>query len=136
MLLPDGFDPVDELYTGDQLGQLVVFVEAAPAFLGGLGELEDHGERGFVGQASLRSHGSMAHGGERAFDGIAGSQVLPVLGREVVEGQHRLAVLDQALHGLVVLDAIGLGKSAERGLGIGFGLGHQDSAIAHSAALI
>ena len=43
MLLPDGFDPVDELYTGDQLGQLVVSVEAAPAFLGGLGELEDHG---------------------------------------------------------------------------------------------
>ena len=59
MVLPDGFDPVDELYTGDQLGQLVVSVEAAPAFLGGLGELEDHGERGFVGQPSLRSHGSM-----------------------------------------------------------------------------
>ena len=48
MLLPDGFDPVDELYTGDQLGQLVVSVEAAPAFLGGLGELEDHGERGLL----------------------------------------------------------------------------------------
>jgi len=53
MLLPDGFDAIDGLYTDDQLGQVVVSVEVAPALLGGLGELEDHGKPGFVGQASL-----------------------------------------------------------------------------------
>ena len=52
-LLPDGFDAVDELYTDDQLGQLVVSVEAAPTVLCPLGELEDHGERRLVGEASL-----------------------------------------------------------------------------------
>ena len=91
-LLPDGFDTVDELYTEDQLRQLVVAVEAAPALLGRLGELEDHGERRLVRETSLRAHGSMAHGREGAFDGVRGSQVLPMLGGEVVERQQRLAV--------------------------------------------
>jgi hypothetical protein len=40
-LLPDGFDTVEELYTLDHLGQLVVAVEATPARLGRLSELED-----------------------------------------------------------------------------------------------
>ena len=43
-LLPDGFDSVDELYADDQLGQLIVSVEAAPTVLCRLGEFEDHGE--------------------------------------------------------------------------------------------
>jgi hypothetical protein len=54
-LLPDGFDTVDELYTLDQLGQLVVAVLAAPALLGRLGELEDHGKSRPVGE-ELRGH--------------------------------------------------------------------------------
>ena len=57
-LLPDGFDSVDELYADDQLGQLVVSVEAAPTVLCRLGEFEDHGERRLVGEASLGSHGT------------------------------------------------------------------------------
>lgn len=36
-LLPDGFDTVDELYSLDELGHLVMPVEAAPALLGRLG---------------------------------------------------------------------------------------------------
>ena len=56
-LLPDGFDSVDELCADDQLGQLVVSVEAAPTVLCRLGEFEDHGERRLVGEASLGSHG-------------------------------------------------------------------------------
>ena len=58
-LLPDGFDSVDELYADDQLGQLVVSVEAAPTVLCRLGEFEDHGERRLVGEASLGSHGTV-----------------------------------------------------------------------------
>jgi hypothetical protein len=32
--------------TENYFRQLVVAIEATPAFLGGLGQLEDHGERG------------------------------------------------------------------------------------------
>ena len=64
--MPDGFDTVDELYSLDEFGQLVMPVEAAPALLGRLGEREDHGERGLVGEATLRAHGSMPHGGKAA----------------------------------------------------------------------
>ena len=60
-LLPDGFDSVDELYAADQLGQLVVSVEAAPTVLCRLGEFEDHGERRLVGEASLGSHGTVGY---------------------------------------------------------------------------
>ena len=34
----------------------------------------------------------MAHRGERAFDDVRGAQMLPVLGREVVEAEHHGAV--------------------------------------------
>ena len=44
---------VGELYTEDDFRQLVVTIEPAPAFLGGIGDLEDRDERGVVGQASL-----------------------------------------------------------------------------------
>ena len=39
----------------------------------------------------------MADRRERAFDDIGRAQMLPVLGREIVEGEQRLAILDQAL---------------------------------------
>jgi hypothetical protein len=39
--------------------------------------------------------------------------VLPVLGREVVEGEQRVAILDQALDRLVVFDAPGLDEVVE-----------------------
>jgi hypothetical protein len=45
-------------------------------------------------------------GGERALDGVGGSQVNPVLGREVVEGQQHGAILGQALGGLGILGLI------------------------------
>jgi len=64
-----------------------VTIEATPAFLGGLGELEDHGERGLVRKTSFRAHGAVTHGRERAFDDVGRAQMFPVLGREVVEGQ-------------------------------------------------
>src|SRR5262245_14245224 len=86
-LRSDDLDSVGELYTEDDLRQLVVTIEATPAFLGGLGELEDHGQRGLVRKASLRAHGAVTHGCERAFDDVGRAQMLPVLGRKVVEGQ-------------------------------------------------
>lgn len=125
-LRPNGFDAVGEFYPVDQFRQLVVAVQATPALLRYLGELEDHGQRRLVGGAALRSYGSMAHGGDGALDGIAGSQVLPMLGREVVEREERLAVLGQAGGRLIVLDGVALDESVERGLGVGPGVGHPD----------
>ena len=40
----DFLDSIGELYTEDDFRQLVVAIEATPAFFGSLGELEDHGE--------------------------------------------------------------------------------------------
>ena len=47
-----------------------------------------------------------------------------MIGREVVEGEQRLAVLGQAGHCLLVLGAVFLGEGIHRGLrrGAGFGL--------------
>jgi hypothetical protein len=42
-LRSDDLDSVGELYPEDEFRQLVVPVEAAPMFLGGLGELESCG---------------------------------------------------------------------------------------------
>src|SRR5512132_4102173 len=39
---------------------------------------------------------SVPHRGEHALDRVGRAQVIPVLGREVVEGQQRVSVLDQA----------------------------------------
>src|SRR5215208_3881842 len=69
-LRSDDLDSVGELYSEDNFRQLVVTVEAAPAFLGGLGELEDHGECGLVGETSLGAHGAVADRCERAFDDV------------------------------------------------------------------
>jgi hypothetical protein len=44
-LRSDNLDSIGELYTVDDFRQLIVPIEATPAFLGGLGELEDHGDR-------------------------------------------------------------------------------------------
>jgi hypothetical protein len=40
--------------------------------------------------------GAVAHRGERAFDDVRRAQMLAVLGREVVKGEQRVAILDQA----------------------------------------
>ena len=71
----DDLDSVGELYPENEFGQLVATVEAPSAFLGRLCELEDHGERGFVREASFRPDGSVADGGERAFDDVGRSQM-------------------------------------------------------------
>jgi hypothetical protein len=47
-------DTVGEPYRKDDLQQLVVIVAATPA-LGGLRELEDHGQRSLVRETSLRT---------------------------------------------------------------------------------
>src|SRR5437899_12508603 len=89
----DSLQPIGKFHTENQSWQLVVAIEASPTCLRGFDELEDHGERGAVRQATLRPDRAVAYGCERAFDGVRGSQMFPVLGREVVESQQRIAIL-------------------------------------------
>ena len=91
-LRSDDLDSVGESYTEDDFRQLVVTVETAPAFLGGLRELKDHRERGLVRETPLGAHSAVTHGRERAFDDVGRAQMLPVLGREIVEGEQRVAI--------------------------------------------
>ncbi len=85
-----------------------------------------HGERGLVRQAPLGADRAVADRRERAFDDVGRAQMLPVLGREVVEGQQRIAILDQALDSLVVLDAPGFDEGVKGEERILPGLGHPD----------
>ena len=51
--LDDNFEPVSKLHTLDDLWQLVVAIELAPGFLGGIDQLEDQGKRRLVGEAAF-----------------------------------------------------------------------------------
>jgi hypothetical protein len=125
-LRSDDLDSVGELYTENDFRQLVVAIKAVPAFFGGLGKFEDHGEGSLVRETSLGAHRAVADRSERAFDDVGRSQMLPVLGREIVEGEQRLAILDQAFHRLVLFDAPGFDEDVERCERILLGLGHPD----------
>ena len=68
----------------------------------------------------------MSDGGEGALDWIRCAEMLPVLGREVVEGEQRFAILAQAIDRLLVLDAIGFDEPIECSIGVLPGLRHPD----------
>src|SRR5262249_40268426 len=125
-LRSDNLDSVGELYTEDDFRQLVVAIEATPTFFGGLGELEDHGERGLVRETSLGAHRAVADCRERAFDDVGRAQMPPVLSWKVVEGEQCVAILDQAPDRLVVFGAPALDEGIEGGKCILLGLGHPD----------
>ena len=52
-LSADDLDAIGEGDPADHLRQVVVTIEPSPALLGGLGQLENQGERGLVRQAAL-----------------------------------------------------------------------------------
>ena len=66
----------------------------------------------------------MPDGGECAFDRVGHADVFPVLGREVVEREQGVLVLDQLTHCLIVFRAIGDSEEIEGLLGIVAGLKH------------
>ena len=119
-------DPVGEPDTLNELGQLVVAIEPAPAFLSRLDELEHHRERRLIRQAALRADRAVTHGGKGALDRVRGPEVFPVFGREIVECEQGLAILCQALGGLFVFQLVGCDEGVERGLGVLARLGHPD----------
>jgi len=89
---------VAELNPLDDLGEGVLTIEPAPFLLGGQQQLMGHGQCGLAAGAAFGLGGSMPDGGKSALDRVRGSDVLPVLGREVVKRQQVGAVLGQAFH--------------------------------------
>src|SRR5207237_7104987 len=70
--------------------------------------------------------GAVPHGGKGALDRVRGPQVFPVFGREIIECEQGLAILCQALGGLIVFQLIGCDEGVERGLGVLARLRHPD----------
>src|SRR6516225_6748629 len=68
----------------------------------------------------------VAHGRERTFDYVGRAQMLPLFGRKVVEGQQRIAILDQTIDRSIVLDAPGFDEGIKCDECILLGLGHPD----------
>src|SRR5262249_34997461 len=75
-LRSDDLDSVSEPFNHHDFRRLVVTVEMAPASLGGLRELEDHGQRSLVRETPLRAYGAVTHCCERAFDDVGREQML------------------------------------------------------------
>ena len=68
----------------------------------------------------------MTHGRKRAFDWVRCAQMLPVLCREVVEGEQSIAIFDQAFDRLLVFDGVDFDECVECDESILLGLGHPD----------
>jgi hypothetical protein len=64
------------------------------AGLGGFDELVGHRDSGRASTRSFGGLGSVAHGRESRLDGIGSSEMPPVLGREVVEREQLVQVVD------------------------------------------
>src|SRR3954453_15190071 len=116
------FDPVGESDTLNELGQLIVAIEPTPAFLRSIDQLEHHRQRRLVREAALRADRAVSHGGKGAFDRVRGPQVFPVFGREIVKREQDLAILRQAIGGLLVFQLVGGDEGVERSLGVLAGL--------------
>jgi len=106
---------IDKLHTGDDIGELPKSTSSSPSFLGAHGELVHETEPALCAHAVSGLRGPQADGCERRFDGIGRADVLEVRGREVVEGQQRGAILDQAIDRLGVFVLV-VGHEAIEGL--------------------
>ena len=80
-------DPVLGLNPLNDFWQSICASERQPFLLGLHHQSKEHSEGGCAAEAPLCLSGSVRYGGEDTFDRVGGSDVLPVLGREVVERQ-------------------------------------------------
>ena len=110
----DDLNSVVELYSQDDFGQEAVAFETAPVLFGSLRELEDHRQRGLIGEATLRSSRTMTDGSKCALDWVGGPQVFPMFGGKVVEGEQRVTILGNALGRFLVFAAVGLDGGGRR----------------------
>lgn len=66
-------------------GNFLVAVQVAAGPAGSDDQLRSQRQRGLVGTTSVAPNGAMPDGGEDAFDGVGGPDVLPPVRREVLE---------------------------------------------------
>ena len=98
----------------DDFRQLVFSLQSPPGFCSRCDKLEHQDLGGFRRQGSLRSRCAMTRRRQHAFDWVCGAQVVPVLRREVGEGEQRFPILGQAGNRLLVLGAVLIGKQVDR----------------------
>ncbi|MCP1838606.1 hypothetical protein ACVIHI_000031 [Bradyrhizobium sp. USDA 4524] len=97
-------DDMSESDTGDDLRRLICTFQSTPGTL-----LEDP-------LCRQRAHGPnhpVLHGGKHALDRIGGPQMDPVLGREVVERQQNLLILEEAISSARLFGTVFLGEGFE-----------------------
>jgi hypothetical protein len=83
---------VDELHTGTYQRQEAGAIEAPPALLGHVEQLERHQQALGPGARAPGRPFPQPHGGKRRLDDIGGAQLLPVLGGKVEEGNQALPI--------------------------------------------
>src|SRR5918998_4343027 len=108
-------DAVAEGGTPDDLGQLALALQPTAGLGRRHDELEHDRPGGVLRQRTLGAHRAVPQRGEHALDRVRGAQALPVLGREVVEGQRCVAVLRRAGDRLLVLGRVLRGEGGDRG---------------------
>ena len=74
-----------ELDAGQDGGDQMRSIDTTPALLGGLAELESHGQGGLATAGAAGLLGTGFDGAEGGLDGIGGAQVQPMLGGIIQE---------------------------------------------------
>ena len=77
-------DSIDKLEPSDDISEELISIELSPSCLGALAEFEDHRQHGVTRETAKTLGRSEPHCRGGGFDRVGGSQVGPVLGREVV----------------------------------------------------
>ena len=105
---------IDEPDIEDDVGELTEAAQASPAFLSAHGELMHEAQGAFGAHTISGLHRAQSNGGESGLDEIGSTEMLPVSGREVVEGKQHLTVPDQPIDRLGILCFVGGHEAIQR----------------------
>ena len=120
------FDPIFELNTGDDFGDQLGTTQFQPPLLRTFAEFEHHRQNACSRSAAAGLGGAQSHAGKSRFNRVAGTNVMPMLGRKVIEAQQRDLVFDQALGRLRILGLVALHEVIEGGVRPFSRRGHPD----------
>ena len=93
------FYAVDESNTRDDIYQQIVTPQSEPFFLSCFYKLERHSQCCCPDAAIFGLGCSQSDSSKYRFNRVSRSDVLPVLGRIIVESQHGIFIFSQAFHG-------------------------------------
>ena len=104
---------IDEFHVGNHVRKPMEPSQSAPSRLRAHGKLIHQAQPAFRAHAVPGLLGAKANGRERRLDRIGRAQMLPMLGRKVVERQQLVAILEQALDRLGIFRVIGRDEPIE-----------------------